>query len=247
MNKKVALVTGSSKGIGKGIAKILVENDYIVYINGRDSKDLENSAKELENKVKTIKADLSDDKNIQEAIKNIIKTEKRLDLVVSNIGSGKSIMGWDVSIEEHKRVFDVNFFSAVSLANHSIKAMKNSRGHIIFIASIAGCESIGAPIAYSSAKTALYSFAKALSKNIAKLNIRVNTISPGNVMFEGSTWDDKIKNDKISVETYIQNNVPLNTFATPSDIAKTVMFLEESDFITGSNIVVDGGQLNKII
>ena len=247
MNKKVALVTGSSKGIGKSIAKILVENNYIVYINGRDSKDLENTAKELGNKVKIINADLSDDINIQVAIQDIVQNEKRLDLVVSNIGSGKSIIGWDVSVEEHKRVFDINFFSAVSLANHSIKVMENSGGHIIFIASIAGCESIGAPIAYSSAKTALCSFAKALSNDIAKLNIRVNTISPGNVLFEGSTWDDKIKNDKASVETYIQKNVPLNMFATPEDISKTVVFLEESNFITGSNIVVDGGQLKKII
>jgi len=247
MNQKVALVTGSSKGIGKSIARTLVENNYIVYINGRDSKDLENTAKELNNKVKTIKADLSDDKNIQEAIQNIIKNEKRLDLVVSNIGSGKSILGWDVSLKEYKRVFAINFFNAVSLANHSIEAMKNSGGHIIFMASIAGCETLGAPITYSSAKTALLSLAKGLSKDVAKFNIRVNSISPGNVMFEGSTWDTKIKNDKIFVETYIQNNVPLNTFATPQDIAKAVVFLEESDFITGSNIVVDGGQLNKII
>jgi len=247
MNKKVALVTGSSRGIGKGIAKILVENDYIVYINGRNIKDLESTAKELNNKVKIIELDLSNDLNVENCIKNILKEEGKIDLVVSNIGSGKSIPGWDVNIIEYKRVFDINFFNAVSLANHSVEAMKNSGGHIVFIASIAGCETLGAPITYSSAKTALLSYAKNLSKDVAKLNIRINSISPGNVIFEGSTWDDKIKKDRKSVETYIQNNVPLNTFATPEDIAKTVIFLEESNFITGSNIIVDGGQLNKII
>ena len=247
MEKKVALVTGSSKGIGKGIAKILVENNYIVYINGRNTKDLENTAKELNNKVKIIEIDLTNDLNIQNTIRNIFKEEKRLDLVVSNIGSGKSKPGWNVSIEEYKRIFDINFFNSVSLANHSIEAMRSNGGHIIFISSIAGCESLGAPITYSSAKTALLSFSKNLSNDAAQFNIRVNSISPGNVMFEGSTWDDKMKNNKTLVEEYIENNVPLNTFATPEDIAKTVMYLEESSFVTGSNIVVDGGQLNKII
>ncbi len=247
MNKKVALVTGSSKGIGKAIAKKLAENNYIVYINGRNLEDLEKTKKELEGDIEIIDCDLTNDLNIKNTIAKIFKDEQRLDLVVANIGSGKSQVGWDVDIEEYKRIFDINFFSSVSLATNSVDVMKDFGGHIIFISSIAGCESLGAPITYSSAKTALLSFAKNLSKMSAKLNIRVNSISPGNVMFEGSTWDDKIKNNKEFVEEYIKNNVPLNTFATPEDIAKTVMYLEDSSFITGSNIVVDGGQLNKII
>ena len=152
-----------------------------------------------------------------------------------------------MDIKEYKRIFDINFFNAVSLATHSVDIMKEAGGHIIFISSIAGCESLGAPIAYSSAKTALLSFAKSLSNDVSKLQIRVNSISPGNVMFEGSTWDDKMKHDKEFVEEYIKDNVPINTFATPEDIAKAVIYLEDSKFTTGSNIVVDGGQLKKII
>lgn len=247
MKQKVALVTGSSKGIGKGIAKSLVENNYIVYINGRDIKELEKVQKEFSYKVKVINLDLTDKLNIQNIIKQIYKNEKRLDLVVSNIGSGKSVPGWDIKIGEYKRIFDINFFSAVLLANESINIMKDSGGQIIFISSIAGCESLGAPIAYSSAKTALLSFSKSLSNEVAKLNIRINCISPGNVMFDGSTWDEKLREEKETVKKYIKNNVPLNTFASPEDIAETVIYLEKSTFITGSNIVVDGGQLKKII
>jgi 3-oxoacyl-[acyl-carrier protein] reductase len=247
MNKKVVLVTGSSKGIGKGIAKKLLENGYIVYINGRNTQDLEITLKELKGDVKSIDCDLTNDLNIKNTIKKIFKDEKRLDLVIANIGSGKSIAGWNVDIKEYKRIFDINFFNAVSLATHSVDIMKEAGGHIIFISSIAGCESLGAPIAYSSAKTALLSFAKSLSNDVSKLQIRVNSISPGNVMFEGSTWDDKMKHDKEFVEEYIKDNVPINTFATPEDIAKAVIYLEDSKFTTGSNIVVDGGQLKKII
>ena len=245
---KVALVTGSSSGIGKAIAKELLQNGYIVYISGRTLQKLVQLSNELDsNRIKIICSDLNIDVNIQNAITTILENEKRLDLVVSNIGSGKSISGWDVHINEYKRVFDINFFNAVSLSNHSINAMKEHGGHIIFIASIAGCESLGAPIAYSSAKTALLSFSKNLSNNVSKFNIRVNCISPGNVMFEGSTWDDKVKKNEKLVQAYIKNNVPLNRFATVEDISKTVMYLEQSGFVTGSNIVVDGGQLNKII
>lgn len=247
MKKKVALVSGSSRGIGKGIAKRLIENNYIVYINGRDLESLEKTKIELDAEVKLIVSDLSIDLNIKQTVEKIFKDEGRLDLVVANIGSGKSALGWDVDMKEYKRVFEINFFSAVSLATGSVEVMRERGGHIIFISSIAGCESLGAPIAYSSAKTALLGFAKNLSNEVAKLNIRVNSISPGNVMFEGSTWDDKIKKNKEAVEEYIEKNVPLNDFATPQDIAKAVMFLEESGFMTGANIVVDGGQINKII
>lgn len=247
MNKKVALVTGSSRGIGKGIAKKLAENNYVVYINGRSLESLQKTANELSGEVKLIVSDLTDDSNIKESVEKIYKDEGRLDLVVANIGSGKSPSGWDVEIDEYRRVFDINFFCAVSLATCSVEIMKERGGHIVFISSIAGCESLGAPIAYSGAKTALLGFAKSLSVQTAKLHVRVNSISPGNVMFEGSTWDEKIKDDKELVDKYIEKNVPLNGFATPEDIAKAVMYLEDSSFTTGANIVVDGGQLNKII
>lgn len=247
--KKVALVTGSSRGIGKQIAKELLANNYIVYLNSRNLKELKQLKIEFSNEnAKYINADLTDDLNIKKALDDIESSEKRLDLVIANIGSGKSISGWDVDIEEYKKVFDINFFSSVSLATNSIKVMKkNTKGHIIFISSIAGCESLGAPITYSAAKTALLSFSKNLSNDVAKFNIRVNSISPGNVMFEGSTWDDKIKINRNNVEDYIQNNVPLNTFVSPSEIAKSVIYLEESNSSTGTNLIVDGGQLNQII
>ncbi len=247
MNRKVALVTGSSKGIGKGIAKKLAENNYIVYLNGRNLDDLKKTAIEFNIETKLINSDLTVDENIKEALNYIYQSEGRLDLLVSNIGSGKSVVGWDTSIEEYKRLFELNFFNAVSIATHSINIMKKSGGHIIFISSIAGCESLGAPITYSSAKSALLSFAKNLSNDVAKYNIRVNSISPGNVMFEGSTWDEKIKKDREAVSGYIEKNVPMNDFATPEDIGKTVLYLDDVNFITGSNIIVDGGQIKKII
>lgn len=239
--KKVALVTASNGGIGKSIVKKLLKKGYIVYSNGTTIQMDKNKL------INFIQADMTIDQEIKKVIDKIFNKEGRLDLVVANLGSGKSISGWDIDNSEYKRIFDINFFSSVILATYSIKYLKKTNGNIIFISSIAGCESIGAPIPYSAAKSALLSFSKNLAKEVGKLKIRVNCISPGNVMFKNSTWDEKIKKDKKFVKNYIKQNVPMNKFATPKDISKTVIFLEKNRFITGENIVVDGGQINKII
>ncbi|MDQ7060109.1 MAG: SDR family NAD(P)-dependent oxidoreductase [Sulfurimonas sp.] len=143
MKKKIALVTGSSRGIGKAIAGELIQENFIVYITGRNRNDLELTAEELGSNVRMIQGDFTDDAIIQTSIQSIIIAEKSLDLVVANLGSGTSTSGHDVEIQEYKRVFDVNFFSSVSLAHASAKVMQNSGGNIIFIASIAGCEASG--------------------------------------------------------------------------------------------------------
>jgi len=241
MNKKVAFVTASNNGVGKGIVKHLLKNDYIVYANGRDKNLLNFDAVEF------ISGDMSKKSNIKKALKIIKQKENRLDLVVANLGSGKSISGYDINMKEYKRIFKINLFSSIYLATKSIKFLKKTQGNIVFISSIAGCEDLGAPIPYTIAKTSLLSFSKSLSNQVSKYNIRVNSISSGNVMFKGSTWDEKMKNNISNTKEYIKNNVALNKFVTPKDIARTVIFLENNDAITGSNIVVDGGQLNKII
>lgn len=246
--RKVALITGSSNGIGKGIAKKLLENNYTVYINGRNEEGVLNTLKEFNSFfAKPLIGDMNKENIIEESISSIIQQEGRLDLVVANIGSGRSKVGIEANTQEYRRIFDINFFNTVALVNQTIQVMQNKGGNIIIISSIAGCEALGAPITYSSAKTALLSYAKSLSKVIASYGIRINCISPGNVMFKGSTWDEKIQKNKKSVDEYIFHNVPLNSFATPEDISKAVLFLEESSFITGTNIVVDGGQINKLI
>lgn len=246
--KKVAFVSASSSGIGKAIVKELLKKGYIVYMNGRDKKKIKSLERKIDShNLKSIIANMANETAIKESLEKIYKKEKRLDLVVANLGSGKSIPGYEINIDEYRRIFDINFYPAVTLATESIKYLSKTKGNIVFISSIAGCEYLGAPITYTSAKSALLSFSKSLATEVANLKIRVNSISPGNVLFKGSTWDDKIKNDKEAVKDYISKNVPLNKFLKPKDIAKTVVFLEENSSITGTNIVVDAGQIKKII
>lgn len=249
MDKKIAIVSGSSQGIGKEVAVTLATHDYSVYINGRDETKVNNTCAEIEKKggkAKPLVGDLTNDEVSQNLLDKVMKDEKRLDVLVSNLGSGASLSGWDIPLKEYQRVFDINFFSAVRLSTLAAKQMK-AGGNIIFISSIAGCQSIGAPIAYQAAKTALLSYAKALSDLISQKGIRVNTVSPGNIFFENGTWDKKWKEDKSKWESYLKANVPLNRFGNPKEIADAVTFLIKNEFMTGQNIIVDGGQIRQII
>jgi len=251
---KIVFISGSSRGIGKEIAKFLLESGYTVIINGRKDSSLNKTFKEFSNlfpnKVFSIKADIALEKDIIKIKNSVIKNFGSIDHLVSNVGSGKSKLGLDESIKEFKNMFDINFFNAVMLSKELIPIMlpkKTKNKSITFISSIAGLEYIDCPISYSCSKASLNIYSKSLSKVLGPKNIRVNTISPGNILFEGSTWDKKIKNDKNATKKYIRNNVPLNSFGNINDVASLVEYLisDKSTFITGSNFVIDGGQNNS--
>lgn len=248
---KVVLVSGSTSGVGKATAEVLLKEGCIVFINGRKEQALKESSRELGGKVYEICSDLTVTSNINNAFSIIYeKTGKHPDIVIANIGSGRSVMGWDVDDEEWLRVFNINFFGTVRLCREAIRNMeKNKYGNIVCISSITGCEAISAPVPYSTAKAAVLSFVKNTSDVVAKHGIRINAISPGNVLFEGGIWDKKIKENKNEVLNYINNEVPLQGFATPYDIANMAAYLvsDLAKFITGSNFIIDGGQVRKFI
>ena len=124
---------------------------------------------------------------------------------------------------------------------------KKSRGSIIFISSICGVEALGAPTDYSVAKAALNAFSKNLAKKVGP-EVRVNTVVPGNIYFEGGTWAEKIKSSKAKVDEMLETEVPLIRLGKPEEVADAVTFLcsERASFITGATLVVDGGQTRSI-
>jgi 3-oxoacyl-[acyl-carrier protein] reductase len=240
---RIALVTGSSRGIGKEIAKQL-STDFVSIVTGRSADTVNDTVREIKSNggdAVGFIGDLTNTSEIGECFGFIDGLNGELELVVTNLGSGKSIGGSVVGVEEFKRVFELNFFSAVQVCEQAIERMKS--GNIIAISSIAGCEVLGAPLAYNSAKAAIIAYMKSLSFLVARKGIRVNTISPGNVLFPGSTWDDKLTTSENETRKYIEQNVPLNAFATPEDIAEAIQFIVKSKFMVGSNLVIDGGQL----
>jgi 3-oxoacyl-[acyl-carrier protein] reductase len=118
------------------------------------------------------------------------------------------------------------------------------RGSIVFISSIAGLESLGAPLPYGAAKAALEHYSKDLSRRVGMHGVRVNTVAPGNVLFPGGTWQQKLDADSAKVTSMIAAEVPLSRFGTPREIGAAVAFLasDRAAFITGACLVADGGQ-----
>lgn len=245
-NKKV-LICGSTYGIGYDIANKFLEEGAKVIFTGRTKKRINYINSKKKNAL-AITCDFSQDKDIIELKKKVKDKFKNIDILVCNIGFGKSKPEFKENIDDWNNLININLMYAV----RTIKLLSDlintkNKPTIIFISSICGLEATPAPLSYSSAKAALNLFSKNLSNIYIKKNIRVNCVSPGNVLFKGSTWEEKLKKNKKKVLKIINDNVPIKRFAHPREISNVVVFLasEYSSFIVGQNIVVDGGQTNS--
>ncbi len=254
LKDKIVLITGSSSGLGKATAIKFLEEGAKVIITGRDGNKLKNSGEELSSKygeknIFSFQGDLTDLETIDNCVREGVEYFGRIDILIANIGTGRGKSGWDVSEYDWEKMFELNFNGVRRIINVLVPEMiKNKGGAIVFISSIAGVEVIGAPIHYSVAKSALISYSKNLSKLLAKENIRVNTISPGNIYFEGGTWDLKLKENKEKVLAMLEKSVPLKRFAIPEEIASLIIFMSSprASFVTGSTLIADGGQTVRI-
>jgi len=241
---KKVLVTGSTKGIGFYIAKAFYSMGSDVILNGRTNKGLTLAKNKLPGSSGYV-ADLTDYKHAQNLAKSIENDFGGLDILICNIGSGKSVQPGNENFREWQAVFGTNFFSATNIIESSINLLSASNGSIVCISSICGQEVIeGAPITYSCAKAALNHYIKAVSRPFGALKVRINGVAPGNIIFKGSTWEEKLETNFDQVQEYLSINVALNKLGTPDDVANVVVFLAspENNFATGQVWNIDGGQ-----
>jgi 3-oxoacyl-[acyl-carrier protein] reductase len=183
--------------------------------------------------------------DIERALDETVNAFDGIDSVVANLGSGTAKPGWELDDEDWSSVLDTNLRGSASLATLSMPyLLKRGSGSLTFISSIAGAESIGAPIPYGAAKAAIEMTMKSLSRLVGPQGIRVNAVSPGNVLFPGGSWERKLEDRREFFEEMVQREVPLQRFASPEEIADIVVFLasDRASFVTGSSLVVDGGQ-----
>ncbi len=242
-NKNI-FITGSAKGIGFHIAKSFSDLGANVIINSRTLEDCMSASKLIKNS-QYVCGDISDPPKAEKILAKVISVLGSLDILICNAGNGKSAPPGQDTFQDWENMFKANFYSAVNAVDAARPFLKDSQGSIVCISSICGNEVIkGAPISYSVAKAALNSYVKAMAWPLSKEKIRINAVSPGNINFQGSSWEKKLNDQKESVQNMLFSEVPLNRFGNVSEISSTVLFIssENSSFTTGSILTVDGGQ-----
>jgi len=247
LSGKKVLVTGSSAGIGLGIALTLKELGCQLVINGRNAQKLKVAADCLPDSLAII-ADVSSPTEAQALISQAVDNLGGLDAVVCNVGSGVSVPPGGESFDEWQRVFSTNLWSTTNVVEASKKALSESKGNIICISSICGIETIpGAPVTYSVAKAALNAYISGISRPLGDQGIRINGIALGNIMFPGSVWDKKTSEKPEAVKAMLRAEVPLGRLGTIDDVTHFISFImsNNASFITGAVFVVDGGQIRR--
>jgi len=251
--KKVYIVSGSSRGIGRGIAKTLLDEGACVVLTGRDIQSLQSTYDALiciyPDQVIQHAGDLGKEQTLEALAQSTLKKWNKIDGIIANAGAVKPVDEWNILETDWKWYVTANLLNSIRFTTHFIPHLKKTKGSIVFISSIAGLEDIGAPVPYSTSKAALTMYAKGLARKLSQDGIRVNTVAPGNIIFSEGNWEMKLNDDPIGTNKMLIEKVPLRRFGKPEDIGNIVTFLvsEKANFITGSCFVVDGGQTRLFI
>lgn len=255
--KKNILIIGGARGVGLHLSELLLADNNNIIIIGRDkrkSNNLENGLRKKYNSNKVFVRYINiNQKYNYRIIKNLIKLNfnNTLDHMISFIGTGKTSGIFDKSIKAWKADFDINFFSNVNAVNHFYKFIERSNinGSIILTSALAGSTRLQAPISYSTAKSALITYINHMGSLLASHGVRIFSVSPGNIFYKGGRWEEIMLKDKSIKKKYIEKEVPLKRFGTAEEIAYVYYSLlnEKNSFMTGNNIILDGGQSRTII
>jgi 3-oxoacyl-[acyl-carrier protein] reductase len=245
---KNILITGGSQGIGAAIAHSFLAEGANIVIVSRGSEQLFKTEAHLkslfgEERIKVGRCDCTNSLSLFQLKSEIEKSFGQLDVVVANVGNGHSVPDPLPDEEQWNETWNNNFESALQTARVFLPMLQKSKGCLLFVSSIAAMEAFGAPVDYSTAKAAVTALAKNMARKLGG-EVRVNVLAPGNVYFPGGSWDEKIKQNPERVNKMIESTVPMSRFGTPDEIADAAVFLcsERASFITGSVLVVDGGQ-----
>ena len=241
---KVVLITGATRGIGKQIALTFAKQGYDIAINYIiEDGDVENTKKEIEqNNVKCFmtKGDISNFEDCERFVKEVIEEYGQIDVLVNNAGITRDTLLMRMKKEDFESVIDVNLVGTFNVTKNVIPYMVKARsGRIISIASVVGIAGNAGQTNYAASKAGIIGFTKSLAKEVASRNILVNAVAPG---FIQTQMTDVLK-DNIKEE--IAKSIPLGRMGTTQDVANVVKFLasEESSYITGQVIHIDGGML----
>lgn len=247
---KVAIVTGSSRGLGLASARALAQEGCRVTICARGEMSLNEAAAELRTvaqratDVLPVVADVSTAAGVETVVARTVDLFGGLDILVNNVGLAKGTDIVGTSDEEWREAFDQTLFPAVRASRLAVPLMrKRGGGAIVMIASIWGRES-GGRMTYNAVKAAEISLAKAMAQQLAGDNIRVNSVAPGSIRFPGGSWDRRVEADPEGMAEFVKRELPFGRFGRPEEVGAVVSFLASprASWISGASVPVDGCQ-----
>ena len=243
LNGKNAVITGCLKGIGKQTLKIFVEQGANVWACAQhNDTEFEEYCTDLSNKtntwIKPVYFDFTDTDGIKSGLKTIMTDKQSIDILVNVAGFTKDAVFHMTSMEQLKLIFDVNYFAQILITQYITKLMmRQKRGSVINIASIAGLDGSRGQLAYSSSKAALIGATRTLSRELAQHGIRVNAIAPGVIDTDmNAVVPDNVIADHIK-------GMSIQRMGSSSEVANAILFLASdlSSYMTGQIVRVDGG------
>ena len=245
MDKKVALITGGSRGIGKKIAEKFARNGYNIVINYVSEKtDVNKLESDLSQNGKVevlcIKCDVTDFNSCQEMVKEAVDKFGKIDVLVNNAGITKDNLLMRMKEEDFDKVINVNLKGTFNMTKNVISYMMKKRsGRIVNISSVVGVSGNSGQANYAASKAGIIGFTKSVAKELASRNILANAVAPG---FIETDMTDVLSE---SVKESIYSQIPLKKMGKPEEVANAVYFLgsDENTYITGQVLNVDGGMI----
>jgi len=250
LQNKVAIVTGSSKGLGLAAARALVREGARVTVCARGGEALREASSALAREagradaVVSVEADVSTAAGADAIVSRTVAAFGRIDILVNNVGKaggGDIVSTLDA---EWQGAIDQTLFPAIRMSRLSVPEMRKVGGGVILmIASIYGREA-GGRMAYNAVKAAEISLAKAMAQQLAKDNIRVNSVAPGSIMFEGGSWAKRQRDEPEVIADMMRRDLPFGRFGKADEVGDVVAFLASprASWISGACITVDGCQ-----
>ena len=242
IKNKVALITGSTRGIGLASAQLLADCGSKVFLNGINADRIQATVNKFRNygyEVDGLVADITIPEQGENLVKKAVEAWGTVDILVNNVGTTRLIKTSELEIENWEQEMKSNLYSTFFTIKEAMKYMKeNKNGKIVNISSISGLRGKIDGVHYAAVKSALVGMTKSLARELGPFNVQVNAIAPG------------LTNTNLSHSIYsgdffeqVRNNTPLKRIAEPIDIAKMVLVASSSlcDFVTGSVFSVDGG------
>jgi 3-oxoacyl-[acyl-carrier protein] reductase len=250
LNGKVAVITGSSRGLGLASAEALAAEGASVTLCARGAERLEEAARLVrraatrKDAVLAVQADLATGEGIDDVVAKTVAKFGGLDILVNNVGLGRGAGLLDTPDAVWQEAFDHTLYPAIRASRAAVPHMRaRGAGVILLITSIYGREA-GGRMTYNAVKAAEISLGKSLARELARDNIRVNSVAPGSILFPGGSWHARQQADPEGIADFVRRELPFGRFGTAEEVGRVVAFLASpcASWVSGASIPVDGCQ-----